>query len=259
MALARRGAVAPAWRGHGARPPWHAQPRPSLPRHARPRLAPARFPLAMACPTSARPLSPFPARRAPAPAPSLPCWRGLGSPPALSAVRPRRAATAWWRRAAPCARARPSLPRRGAQPGARPSPYAARGGAAWHARPCSRRHACARPPRRAPPLPLRGLELGPACLWRAAPGAVPLSGVCVARPWRVSAVLRVRVLAWCAQCFGTAHRALGATRSALSRATCSSTPRRARLPLATRLPLPVYSMHSDHVIYINEMETQLRN
>jgi hypothetical protein len=29
-------------------------------------------------------------------------------------------------------------------------------------------------------------------------------------------------------------------------------PRRARLPLATHLPSPVYSMRSDHVIYINE-------
>jgi hypothetical protein len=35
--------------------------------------------------------------------------------------------------------------------------------------------------------------------------------------------------------------------------------RHARLPLATRLPLPVYSMRIGHVVYINEMETQLRN
>jgi hypothetical protein len=67
-----------------------------------------------------------------------------------------------------------------------------------------------------------------------------------------------RVLVWCARCFGTARRALGTTRSVLSRVTRSSTTRRARLPLATHLP-PVYSMRNDHVIYINEMETQLRN
>jgi hypothetical protein len=35
--------------------------------------------------------------------------------------------------------------------------------------------------------------------------------------------------------------------------------RHARLPLATRLPRPVYSMRIGHVVYINEMETQLRN
>jgi hypothetical protein len=115
---------------------------------------------------------------------------------------------------------------------------------------------------------------GPCAVWprpgaaSARAAAVPLrstararlgSGVCATRSRRVSAALRVRVLAWCAQCFGVARRAFGATRSALSRATCSSTPRRARLTLATRLPLSVYSMRSDHVIYINEMETQLRN
>jgi hypothetical protein len=82
--------------------------------------------------------------------------------------------------------------------------------------------------------------------------------VCAARSWRVCAALRARVLACCAQCFGAARRVLGAMRSVLSRVTCSSTPRRARLPLATHLP-PMYSMRSDHVTYINEMETQLRN
>jgi hypothetical protein len=41
---------------------------------------------------------------------------------------------------------------------------------------------------------------------------------------RVSAALRARVLACCAQCFGVARRALDATRSVLSRVTCSSTP-----------------------------------
>jgi hypothetical protein len=48
-------------------------------------------------------------------------------------------------------------------------------------------------------------------------------------------------------------------RSVLTRVTCSSTPRRARLPLATHLPLLVYFMRIGHVVHINEMETQLRN
>jgi hypothetical protein len=46
------------------------------------------------------------------------------------------------------------------------------------------------------PLPARGAQLGP--------------GVRVARSRRVSAALRALVLAWCARCFGTARRALGA-------------------------------------------------
>jgi hypothetical protein len=44
-------------------------------------------------------------------------------------------------------------------------------------------------------------------------------------------------------------RALGATRSALSRS------RRAHLPPGTRLPPSlVYIMHVDHVIYVNEKD-----
>jgi hypothetical protein len=42
----------------------------------------------------------------------------------------------------------------------------------------------------------------------------------------------------------------------------SSCPRRARLPLDVPFyppPPPVYSMRSDHVVYINETETQLKN
>jgi hypothetical protein len=84
-------------------------------------------------------------------------------------------------------------------------------------------------------------------------------GVCAARPWRVSVALRARVLVWCAQCFGAARRAFGATRSALPRATCSSTLDVPVYPLATRIPLPVYSMCIGHIVYINEMKTQLRN
>jgi hypothetical protein len=71
--------------------------------------------------------------------------------------------------------------------------------------------------------------------------------VCATRSRRVSAALRARVLAWCARCVGAARLALGAMRSALPRS------RRARLPLATRLP-PVYFMRVDDVIYVNEME-----
>jgi hypothetical protein len=92
-------------------------------------------------------------------------------------------------------------------------------------------------PDAARPLPLHGVAPahrgpGPARLRLARLGP----GVCAARSRRVSAALRARVLAWCAQCFGAACRALGATRSVLSRVTCPSTPRRARLPLATHLP-----------------------
>jgi hypothetical protein len=59
----------------------------------------------------------------------------------------------------------------------------------------------------------------PRCLRSAfGPGAAPLParGACAA--------LCSRVLAWCAQCFSAARRALNATRSILSRVTCPSTP-----------------------------------
>jgi hypothetical protein len=124
---------------------------------------------------------------------------------------------------------------------------------------------CARPPWRALPLPLplpgavaacpprRGLELGQRVAPRRYPAARRVRGSSAAHQRGLA-----RVLMWCAQCFGAARRALGATRSVLSRVTCSSTPRRARPPLATHLP-PVYFMRIDHAICINEMETQLGN
>jgi hypothetical protein len=137
-----------------AQPPAHGIPPP--------RPAPARFPPAMACPASARPLSPFPARSRRtsvlAPAPSLPCWRGLGSPLALGEVQPRRAATAWWRGAAPYSRARPNPPRHALSP------------------------------------PLRGLELGQRVAPRSAPGAALLRGVCATRPQRVCGSFAARQL-----------------------------------------------------------------
>jgi hypothetical protein len=127
--------------------------------------------------------------------------------PALAPARPRRA-----RSRPPLRVARPGTTVRGAR--AAQLLAAARGGAAWHARPCSRRPACACPPRRALSLPLpvttaacpprRGLELGPACLWHAAlssasarprvcpPGAAPLRGVCTTHLRRVSTALHAR-------------------------------------------------------------------
>jgi hypothetical protein len=226
-----RGALArPAWPllpGPDAAPPQRGSPRPTSPLPWRGGDAPAR--LARPCLWSSAACPPRPAR------PPLPPVQ----PPLPSPVpRPRRGLAATW-------------------PGSlRPRPWRARGSApslravppcaAWC--PCAARprpgvasaHAAAVPLRGAAPCP----RLGP--------------GVCATRSWCVSAALRVRAFAWCAQCFGVARRVLGATRSVLLRVTCPSTPRRVRLPLATCLP-PVYFMHVDHIIYINEMETQLRN
>lgn len=114
-------------------------------------------------------------------------------------------------------------------PGCGPARFAGHGGSALPAL------ACPAPARRGRGvLARRGLELGPACLWRAALssasarphtvglGMAPLSpaarnttrvqlgpSVCATRSRRVSAAC-VCVLAWCAQCFGTARRALDA-------------------------------------------------
>jgi hypothetical protein len=131
--------------------------------------------------------------------------------------------------ARPPARSWPSAPRRRG-PGvparglarAAPCPYPCPG-AAW--RPYAARPRPGAALARAAAVPLRGVA---PCLWLG-------PGVCAIRSWRVSVALRVRVLTWCAQCFGAARRALGATRSVLSRVTCSSTPRRDRLPPATHV------------------------
>jgi hypothetical protein len=234
MALARCGAAAMALARPGA-----LGPRPRLPRRARfrhPGAPAARLPRLLGPPVPARP---SPARSARSP------------------VRPRRGG-------APAS----SL--------ARSTPIPAWSATAWPGLGA---------PRRARPLGVlalarRGLELGPARSWRATwssvgtrvvrrPSARPRCllaargaaraqlgpGVRAARLRRVSVALRARMLVWCARCFGAARRALGATRSALSRAARSSTPRRARLPLATRLPLTVYFMRINHIVYINEIET----
>jgi hypothetical protein len=130
----------------------------------------------------------------------------------------------------------------------------------------ARSPALARSPRSVParpPLPARSRRRSPAARpSRRVPGAArprfgavgPRRGpaTCAARSAPVRSAARAqlgpgvhvarsrRVLAWCARCFGTARRALGATRSVLSRVVCSSTPRRARLHLATCLPPRVF-------------------
>jgi hypothetical protein len=198
-------------------------------------------------------------------------------------ARPRRASPRPWRALPRRAHSRPSRRARGGpacSPRLPPSPVGAALAHPWRSARCSlgarpRRGGAARPPTRAlaptrlgMPCPHPYAALSSASAWpRARPPAPPCyaacarlgPSVCAARSRRVSSTLRARMLAWCAQCFGAARRALGATRSVPSRVTCSSTPRHARLPLATRLPLPMYSMHSDHAIYTNGMETQLRN
>jgi hypothetical protein len=97
-------------------------------------------------------------------------WRArLASPPLPTACPPRPGVAS--PRRGPTTHHRPhrgSQPRRArlARPGspalltAAPPRVAARVDAAWHVRPCSRRPV--------PPLPRRGLELDPTCLWRAA-------------------------------------------------------------------------------------------
>jgi hypothetical protein len=166
------------------RRPWRA-------RSASPPLPVARFP-APAWPrlSAARPRSPGRGTRGPGPLPTQPrlagpgalAWRGPARPPCVCGPSPR------------------SSPRR-------------RGVA---------RPACACPPRRAPSLPCPGVALSSASARPPAfsPGVAPLPlaarnaqhdpDVCVAHSRHVSVALRAHVLAWCAWCFGTARRALGA-------------------------------------------------
>jgi hypothetical protein len=210
-----------------------------------------------------------------APASCGPCAAGHGvvvaltpasAAPSPAAARPRHPSA--WRARSPDAAPRPRCPAARAVPA--PSLRSPR----WRG--------VARPPQRALPLPLpgtaaacpprRGLELGPACLWRAT-----LSSASVrphGRPlWRCPATRRVRdsapACAWLVRgtsAWPCAHTCSRGVRSDLVRLAVPSArrvapchERRARLPLATRLPLPVYSMRIGHVVYINEMETQLRN
>jgi hypothetical protein len=215
--------------------PRASQPRPlgSLPR-------PASAPLGAVTRLLAPPPRPHSLPRAPA-APSPATARAR--PPLLAA---RRVRLAWPRCSAP-APARPPPPWRMPLLGTArlPDPFPC---------PCP----CARAPaQRDPGVALRSAapaQCGFGSRGRGAPAwRSPLP---VDRPRRArdSFATRQRGLAraWCARCFGAARRALDTMRSILSRL------RRARLPLVTRLP-PVYFMCIDHVIYINKMETLLRN
>jgi hypothetical protein len=179
-------------------------------------------------------LGPLPAARSPPPSPDMPA-------PARSPALARPSSLARGR--VPASARGSSTVRRPYGPGVVP-----------YARRCPARPRCLRSTRCCPARS-RGSRsaAGPgACSWRpyaawprhgvasARAAAVPLRGVApcprlgpgmrAIRSRRVSVALRARVLTWCAQCFGAARRALGATRSVLSRVTCSSTPRRARLP-----------------------------
>jgi hypothetical protein len=103
--------------------------------------------------------------------------------PLPGAVRPRRAAPA---------HALPSRPAWSCRPrSARPQP----------ARPCTTLSSASAFGPGVAPLPL---------VARSATCAQLGPDVCAARSRHVSAALHVRVLAWCARCFGTARRALGA-------------------------------------------------
>jgi hypothetical protein len=218
-----------------ARPPSLALARPPQPAPAaRPRCSPA-----PASPARGVPDLPLPGHGAPAPDPplrvrslarrrsamALPVTaRGLvPAPGALAGTAQRatpsqRAPLPWRARPAPSRLTRPCLRIHGGA-----SPLLARHGAF----PVRRVRDAARS---APARPRYLLAARSAARAQLGPG------VRAARSRRVSAALRARVLAWCAWWFGTARRALGATRSILSRVACSSTPRRARLPLATCLP-----------------------
>jgi hypothetical protein len=159
--------------------------------------------------------------------PFPPAWRAQSRPPRRVPGAPPRPGPVplpgpW----------RPGLASHGARswrgPGSPPAP----------ACPVPPASACPAPPGAAVACrPQRGLELGPACLWRTAlssasawPRAVDLGmaplpltahNTARARPVRdASARPCARVLAWCTRCFGMARRA----------------PRRARLPL----DVPVY-------------------
>jgi hypothetical protein len=243
MAPVRRGAVAPAAtlgpsRGVARSPP----PSPVVP-------IPARSPPSAASPArrAAPAQPPRPARSfAPTPLPTrrrnaLPC----GSPPSPTPAHgvARRGGPGPARGARPCSGALPA-------PGSPAPPCASL---------ASVRPGCS-------PVPARS-RCGAPAAWRGRPPAWPRCllatrsttrarlgpGVRAIRLWHVSAALRACMLVWSAQCLGAARCALGATRSASPRS------RRARLPLATRLPLTVYFMRINHIVYINEIETQFRN
>jgi hypothetical protein len=116
---------------------------------------------------------------------------------------------------------------------------------ARHARP-----ACARPPH----VPRRDLELGPACLWRAAlssASARPRRGLAAcarrtARHVRSSTPVCARLVR------GVSARARVVRAVLWHDSSCS---RHARLPLDVPIyppPLPVYFMRANHVVHINK-------
>jgi hypothetical protein len=179
----------------------------------------------------------------PSPCPCLACSLGPARPPYAASPRPNAAPA----RAVPAPSPR-SPPRR-----ARPRPAARR----CPARPPST-GACSSPrrgcPRRTRSVAARGpLVLGPSPLRRGSLRALParcsLSGRGVAPALRGLGSHGRGASAWRAPLPATSP---SATRSA---PPCSW---RAHLHLATRLPPPMYFMHVDHVIYINEIELYLK-
>jgi hypothetical protein len=214
---------------------------------AAPLPRPARLPSCRACPRCPSPghgARPALARSAP-PQPSSAC--------PLSPPRRARGATP--------SLARPPSPRRLAPP-ARLAPPSRRGRPRRGPAPAPR-SALAYPGVLA--LARRGLELGPAraqCLGpRCGPAACSRRA---ARRVHSSAPACARLVhgASARPCTRVCSRgACGALARLTVPSARSSTPRCAHLPLATRLPPspPMYFMCVDHVIYINEMETQLGN
>jgi hypothetical protein len=227
--------------GHGARPAWRSGLGVARGQGAHPPLPAVALdpPAAPAWPRplplrAARPLDPLPPRRGAQP--GVPA-RGRGAP--LGAAPPRLSPrpgspSAVERRGhgAPARSWRPLRVRtRGVRGPGHPGPplFAARG----------------------PPPPMPG-TCDPA---RSVPGPTPAQPRCLrsafSPAWprcllavhvqlgpgvRVARSRHVSMLVRCGWCFGAACRALGATHRVPSRVTCSSTPRHAHLPLATRLP-----------------------
>jgi hypothetical protein len=225
---------------------WHSPARrgsPSPPPSGSAPAWPWRAVAACPCPSSVAPPCPrrAPARRGlPCPAPVQP---RSGVAPSLLA-RPRRSLGAMR-----------SLARRGS-PASAPVPAWPRLGAA---RPCFPGHGAVPRPSVPCPCPARPRHARPCAALSSAqraygarprafgPGVAPLPAhdtqrdACAARPRRARGLFAARP---CARACSRGAR--GALAQLAAPSARSSTP-------------PVYSMCSDHVIYINEMETQLRN
>jgi hypothetical protein len=236
----------------------------------------------VASPTPARP----PSSRLPCPD-SAPARRGRGAPSTCSSAPTRRGSPP--PRVVP-APARPWRPRRVRLAPARPSSplCGARPRLTWRGRPwraasprsrllparLTRPAPCAAvapaPPRPGPVVPARGLARAPP-----APAPVPARrgtptqrGPGPARLWLARP--RCPCVAW-PPARGSAPACTRFVRSALARPCARACSALARLavPSARRVaschirdvPVypPVYFMRDDHIIYINEMETELRN